>query len=101
MQIEDVGLRMMSFFPKCFWKQLGLAKTLPSNELNQCVTVCVTVCVIDQGAVCLLLCSRDHHGAHHLHHHHWSERLNASGLLHQSCGHLPVGQLCVCVSVCT
>uniref|UniRef100_A0A8C7F151 Gamma-aminobutyric acid type A receptor subunit rho1 n=1 Tax=Oncorhynchus kisutch TaxID=8019 RepID=A0A8C7F151_ONCKI len=49
--------------------------------------------------LCVVLCSRYHHGAHHVHHHHWSQRLHAQGFLHQSCGHLPLGQFCVCVLI--
>uniref|UniRef100_A0A674E2Q9 GABA(C) receptor n=1 Tax=Salmo trutta TaxID=8032 RepID=A0A674E2Q9_SALTR len=49
--------------------------------------------------LCVVLCSRYHHSAHHVHHHHWSQRLHAQGFLHQSCGHLPLGQFCVCVLI--
>ncbi|XP_076834375.1 gamma-aminobutyric acid receptor subunit rho-2a isoform X1 [Brachyhypopomus gauderio] len=41
-----------------------------------------------------------HHRAHHVHHHHGSERLYAAGVLHQSRGHLPVGQLRVRLPFC-
>lgn len=39
--------------------------------------------------------SRDHHRADHVYDHHWGERLHAPRFLHQSSGHLPVGQFCV------
>ena len=46
----------------------------------------------------LSLCvCRDHHGADHVHHHHGRERLHAPRVLHQGRGHLPLGQLRVCV----
>lgn len=43
---------------------------------------------------------RYHYGSYDVHHHHWSQCLYATCVLHQSSGHLPVGQLCVCVSFC-
>ncbi|XP_061749856.1 gamma-aminobutyric acid receptor subunit rho-2-like isoform X3 [Nerophis ophidion] len=41
-----------------------------------------------------------HHGADHVHHHHGGQRLHASGVLHQGRGHLPLGQLCLCLLIC-
>jgi len=44
--------------------------------------------------------SRHHHGSDHVHHHHWCLSLYATGVLRQSCRHLPVGKLLVCLPVC-
>lgn len=43
---------------------------------------------------------RYHYGSYDVHHHNWSQCLYATCVLHQSSGHLPVGQLCVRVSFC-
>ncbi|XP_057200360.1 gamma-aminobutyric acid receptor subunit rho-1 isoform X2 [Triplophysa rosa] len=45
-----------------------------------------------QGRTCTSS-SGHHNGSHDVHHHHGSERLHAQSLLHQSRGHLPVGEL--------
>lgn len=42
---------------------------------------------------------RHHHSVDHVHHHHWRQRIYAPRVLHQGCGHLPVGQLCLCFPV--
>ncbi|KAL0170861.1 hypothetical protein M9458_035457, partial [Cirrhinus mrigala] len=41
-----------------------------------------------------------HHSSHDVHHHHRSQRLHAQSLLHQSGGHLPVGQLRLRLPLC-
>ncbi|XP_039642458.1 gamma-aminobutyric acid receptor subunit rho-2a isoform X2 [Perca fluviatilis] len=43
---------------------------------------------------------QDHYGADHVHYHHRSECVHAPGVLHQGGGHLPVGQLRLCLLVC-
>lgn len=50
----------------------------------------VTVCVFD---------CRHHHCIDHVHHHHRRQCLHATGLLHQGGGHLPLGQLRLCLPV--
>ncbi|XP_061522347.1 uncharacterized protein LOC133396475 isoform X2 [Phycodurus eques] len=40
------------------------------------------------------------HSTHHVHHHHWSVLLHASGVVREGGGHLPVDQLPVCLPVC-
>lgn len=47
-------------------------------------------------SVCRLL-FRYHHSADHVHHHHRGQRLHASRVLHQGRGHLPLGQLRLCL----
>lgn len=42
---------------------------------------------------------RHHHSSHNVHHHHRSVSVNAAGVLRQSCGHLLVGELPVCLPV--
>ena len=42
---------------------------------------------------------RHHHSADHVHHHHRSERVHAAGVLHQGGGHLPLGQLRLCLFI--
>lgn len=59
-----------------------------------------------QSSVCyqlecgLSIVSRHHHSADHVHHHHWSECVHAPGVLHQSSGHIPLGQLRLRLLVC-
>lgn len=43
---------------------------------------------------------RYYYGSYNVHYHHWRQRLYATCVLHQSSGHLPVGQLCVRVPLC-
>ncbi|XP_061660582.1 uncharacterized protein LOC133492433 isoform X7 [Syngnathoides biaculeatus] len=52
-----------------------------------------------QGRPCSRL-SGYNHGAHHVHHHHGSLLLHASGFVREGGGHLPVDQLPVCLPVC-
>lgn len=56
---------------------------------------------ISQYNLFILVLSRDNHCADHVHNHHWGERLHAPCFLHQSSGHLPVGQFCVCLPLST
>lgn len=43
---------------------------------------------------------RYHYSSYNVHHHHWCQCLHATCVVHQSSGHLPVGQLCVRVPLC-
>ncbi|XP_061613744.1 uncharacterized protein LOC133469992 isoform X4 [Phyllopteryx taeniolatus] len=52
-----------------------------------------------QGRPCPRL-SGYNHSTHHVHYHHWSVLLHASGVVRKGGGHLPVDQLPVCLPVC-